>query len=312
MFAGDNIKTENSNMNRLKFIILIVLSTALMGSAFSVIKMGDMYASPLMFAAIRFILAGLLLSFIVGFMRMPHPKHSSEWFYVALIGFFQTTGVFGAIFLSLRTITAGESSILIFVNPILVVLFSAFIGIRYRLLQWFGVIVGFIGVVILIGFHPYYQVGVWIALSGAVFWAITTLLVKRVASFINIWVLTAYQMLIGGILLFFISEIFGHPYVILNFSFVLIVLWLAIMSSIVQFGIWFYLIQKNNPGKVSSFLFLAPLFGVLSGLILLREPVTLQIIIGGFFILLGIFLVNSTESQRTILEKAEVETEGNP
>ena len=74
----------------------------------------------------------------------------------------------------------------------------------------------------------------------------------------------------------------------------------------------FYLIQKNNPGKVSSFLFLAPLFGVLSGLILLREPVTLQIIIGGFFILLGIFLVNSTESQRTILEKAEVETEGNP
>ena len=81
-------------MNRLKFIILIVLTTALMGSAFSVSKMGEVYASPLMFAAIRFILAGLLLAFIVGFMRMPHPKHSSEWFYVAVIGFFQTTGVF--------------------------------------------------------------------------------------------------------------------------------------------------------------------------------------------------------------------------
>jgi drug/metabolite transporter (DMT)-like permease len=288
-----------------------------MGSAFSVIKMGDMYASPLMFAAIRFILAGLLLSLIVGLMRMPHPKHSSEWFYVALIGFFQTTGVFGAIFLSLRTISAGESSILIFVNPILVVLFSAFIGIKYRLIQWIGVVVGFIGVVILIGFHPYYQVGVWIALSGAVFWAITTLLVKRVAGFINIWVLTAYQMLIGGILLLFISEIFGHPHIVFNFSFALIVLWLAIMSSIVQFGIWFYLIQKNNPGKVSSFLFLAPLFGVLSGLILLSEPVTLQMIIGGFFILTGIFLVNRPESRRIsskkteMEEKAEMETEGN-
>jgi probable blue pigment (indigoidine) exporter len=303
-------------MNRLKFIILIVLSTALMGSAFSVIKMGDIYASPLMFAAIRFILAGLLLAFFVGIMRMPHPKHLKEWLAVAVIGLFQTTGVFGAIYLSLRTITAGESSILIFVNPILVVLFSAFIGIRYRWLQWIGIIVGFIGVVILIGFHPYYQVGVWIALFGAAFWAITTLLVKRVSSFINIWVLTAYQMLFGGILLLFISETFGHPYVVFNVSFILIVLWLAVMSSIVQFGIWFYLIQKNDPGKVSSFLFLAPLFGVLSGLILLREPVTLQMIIGGFFILAGIFLVNRPEFRRTILEKtevkAEMETEGNP
>ena len=304
-------------MNRWKFITLIILSTALMGSAFSVIKMGDIYASPLLFAAIRFILAGLLLAFIVRIMRMPHPKHPSEWFKVALIGFFQTTGVFGAIFLSLRTITAGESSILIFVNPILVVLFSAFIGLRYSLLQWIGVIVGFIGVVILIGFHPYYQVGVWIALSGAVFWAITTLLVKRWSSFINIWVLTAYQMLIGGILLLFISEVFGHPYVVFNVSFILIVLWLAIMSSIVQFGIWFYLIQKNDPGKVSSFLFLAPFFGVLSGLILLREPITLEIIIGGLFIFAGIYLVNRRESGKLpALEKAEekakMETEGNP
>ncbi|MHB1692792.1 MAG: DMT family transporter [bacterium] len=212
--------------------------------------------------------------------------------------------------MSLRTITAGESSILIFVSPLLVVLFGTFIGARYRWLQWIGVIVGFIGVVILIGFHPYYQVGVWIALSGALFFAIAILLVKRVSSFINIWVLTAYQMLIGGILLLFTSEIFGHPYVVFNVSFVLIVLWLAIMSSIVQFGIWFYLIQKNNPGKVSSFLFLAPLFGVLSGLILLGEPVTLQIITGGFFILAGIFLVNLPGSRRmTTLEKAEVKAE---
>ncbi|MHB1665732.1 MAG: EamA family transporter [bacterium] len=79
-------------MNRLKFIILIVLSTALMGSAFSVIKMGDIYASPLMFAAIRFILAGLLLAFIVGIARMPHPKHLSEWLAVAVTDFFKPQG----------------------------------------------------------------------------------------------------------------------------------------------------------------------------------------------------------------------------
>ena len=302
-------------MNRLKFIILVILSTALMGSAFSVIKMGDIYATPLLFAAIRFILAGLLLSFIVGVMKMPHPKHLGEWLKVAVIGFFQTTGVFGAIFLSLRTITAGESSILIFISPILIILFSAFIGVKYRLLQWIGVIVGFIGIVILIGLHPDYRSGVWIALSGAIFWALATLLVKRWSSFINIWVLTAYQMLIGGILLLLISEIFGHPHVIFNVSFAIIVLWLAIMSSIVQFGIWFYLIHKNDPGKVSSFLFFGPLFGVLSGLILLHEPITLQMVIGGFFILAGVFLVNRFGFRQPVPKKteeeAEIEMEGN-
>ncbi|MHB8232185.1 MAG: DMT family transporter [bacterium] len=303
-------------MNRWKFIVLIILSTALMGSAFSVIKMGDIYASPLMFAAIRFILAGLLLVFIVGIARMPHPRHLSEWLAVAIIGLFQTTGLFAAIFLSLRTITAGESSILIFVSPLLVVLFGTFIGARYRCLQWIGIVIGFIGIAITIGFHPYYRVGVWIALAGAVSWAIGILLVKR-WSFLNIWVLNAYQMLIGGVVLLAISETFGHPHVVFNVSFALIVLWLAVMSSILQFGIWFYVLQKNDPGKVSSFLFLAPLFGVLSGLILLREPVTLEIIIGGIFIFAGIILVNRPESRRmTPLEKAEVkaeiEMEGNP
>ncbi len=45
----------------------------------------------------------------------------------------------GCIFLSLRTITASESSILTFTNPLLVVIFATiFMKVRYRFYQWIG------------------------------------------------------------------------------------------------------------------------------------------------------------------------------
>src|SRR5690606_6456494 len=71
---------------------------------------------------------------------------------IALIGFFQTAGVMGCIFVSLRTITAGQSSILTFMNPLLVVIFGTlFMKLSYSPRQWFGVILGFIGVFITLG-----------------------------------------------------------------------------------------------------------------------------------------------------------------
>jgi drug/metabolite transporter (DMT)-like permease len=65
------------------------------------------------------------------------------------------------------------------------------------------------------------------------------------------------------------------------------------MSSIVQFAVWYYLLQKSDPGKTSAFLFLAPFFGVLSGWALLGEQIYTSLLIGGLFIIIGIYLVNS-------------------
>lgn len=275
------------------FAVLVIATTFLMGSSFTVGKIGLAYVSPLLLVGLRFTLAGLIMSVFV--RNKPLPKGMSSWSKVFAIGLFQTAGVMGCIFLSLRTITAGESSILTFSNPLMVVVLGTLsLGIRYRVLQWVGAIVGFIGVFVTLGFHLQLTTGTLLGLGAAVSWSIGTILIKLWGSQLNVWVLTAYQMLFGGAILLIMSVLLETPRLSITPVSIAIIFWLAIMASIVQFAIWFYLINEGDPGKTSAFLFLAPFFGVLTGWLLLDEVVNWHVYAGGSLIFLGIFLVNWT------------------
>nr|WP_307191597.1 DMT family transporter [Mesobacillus stamsii] len=283
-------------MHPVLFSVLIMVTTFLMGSSFTVGKIGLTYVSPLLLVGLRFTIAGVLMAIIV--RKKPLPANISDWGRVFTIGLMQTAGVMGAIFLSLRTITAGESSILTFTNPLLVVLMgTVFLRIRYRLLQWIGAGVGFLGVFITLGFHLQLTTGTLLGLGAAVSWSIGTILIKKWGSLFNVWVLTAYQMLFGGLILLVMSLTMENPRLTINMASVSIILWLAIMASIVQFAIWFYLLNQGDPGKTSAFLFLAPFFGVLSGW-MMGEVVEWYVYAGGAFIFTGIFLVNWNFAKR--------------
>jgi len=280
-------------MKNFKFIALLLMTTFLMGSSFAIVKLGLPYASPLLLAALRFIIAGILMAVIVLVLKRPHPATKANWLKILLIGTFQTAGVMGCIFLSLRTITASESSILTFTNPLLVVVLATiFTKARYRSYQWGGVILGLIGVIITMGAQIEWKIGLVFGFLSAVFWAIATLLAKKWGVLFDTWVLSAYQMLFGGLLLLLASLVLEQPYFIVNGHSLIILLWLSIFSSIIQFAGWYYLLQNSDPGKTSAFLFLAPFFGVLTGWILLDEPLQSSLLVGGLFILGGIYLVN--------------------
>lgn len=167
-------------MNRYAFGLLVVLATSLMGSSFAVGKVGLSYVSPLLLVGIRFTLAGAIMALAVTLKNRRLPVITQDWARLLLIGVFQTTAVMGCIFLSMRTIPSGETSILTFVNPLLVVVLGrVFMGLRYRLYQWIGVIVGFAGVFVTLGFHMQFSIGTLLGLGSALAWAIATLLVKK-------------------------------------------------------------------------------------------------------------------------------------
>ncbi|MEC0245606.1 DMT family transporter [Paenibacillus chitinolyticus] len=280
-------------MNPIKFGSLVVTATLLMGSSFAVGKMGLAYVSPLLLVGVRFTLAGALMALWVLGTRRRMPQTAAGWGRIALIGLFQTTGVMACIFLSLRTISAGESSLLTFVNPLLVVLLGTlFLGMKYRWSQWTGVGVGFLGVAVTLGFQLDFKTGTLFGLGSAVCWAAATLLVKRWSASFDIWVMTAFQMLAGGLALLILGLLVEKPLFVLNADSLWIILYLAVLGSIVQFAAWYYLLSRGDPGKTSAFLFLAPFFGVLSGWLLLGETVRSYVYGGGLLILAGIFLVN--------------------
>lgn len=85
-------------MKNYQFIALLVVTTFLMGSSFAIVKLGLPYSSPLLLAALRFILAGIMMAVVVRLFKRPHPTSKREWSKLLMIGAFQTAGVMGCIF----------------------------------------------------------------------------------------------------------------------------------------------------------------------------------------------------------------------
>jgi len=278
-------------MNTFKYAALILITTFIMGIAFPVGKLGLQYAPPFLLMGIRYILAGGLLAVMTA--KRPRPQGGKQWGQAAVIGLFQSAGVMGCVYYSMRWITSSESAIITFMNPLLVIVLGTLLtGAVYRRSQWLGVIVGFIGVVFTFGFHLRLQPGTFICFAGAVCFAAATLLIKRWGFAFDRTVLAAYQMLAGGIALLVLSAAAEKPYWVITAESITIILILAVVCSIIQFTIWFYLLHHGDPAKTSSFLFLAPFFGVLSSWLLLGEQVQWYVGMGGILICAGIFLVN--------------------
>ncbi|MDK8192769.1 EamA family transporter [Paenibacillus sp. UMB7766-LJ446] len=278
-------------MKSLKYTFLIIVTTLIMGTSFPVGKIGMMYAPPFLLMGLRYILAGALLAWII--RKRPLPVGWKHWIQIGVIGLFQSAGVMGCAYYSMNWISSGESAIITFTNPLLVIILSAALyGVSYRFSQWTGVILGFVGVALTFGMHLSLNPGTGIGFGGAISFAVSTLLIKRWGAAHDTFVLTAYQMLAGGVVLLLLSVFTEQPHFIVNTTSIVVLVWLTIFCSIIQFTLWFYLLQNTDPAKTSSFLFLAPLFGLLSSFVLLEEHVGWIVGAGGVMICLGIFLVN--------------------
>nr|WP_279537922.1 EamA family transporter [Paenibacillus turpanensis] len=276
----------------------MIITTFLMGIAFPVGKIGLAFAPPFFLMSIRYLLAGGLLALIV--IKKPRPRGIRQWLQVTLIGLMQTAGVMGCVYYSMNWITSSESAIITFINPLLVIIFGTlFTDAVYRASEWLGVAIGFLGVFLSLGGGLGLHFGTLIAFMGAVLFAAATLLIKRWGASFNSMVLSAYQMLTGGIGLLIMSLLSEQPHFEITATSVLVMTCLVVLCSVLQFSAWFYLLQKGDPGRTSSYLFLAPLFGVLSSWLLLGEQIQWQVWLGGAFICFGIFLVNRQRMNRS-------------
>ncbi|WP_178025066.1 DMT family transporter [uncultured Paenibacillus sp.] len=277
-------------MNIYKYTGLLLLTTFLMGTAYPVAKLGMMHTTPLMLMGIRFLFAGGLLALFSA--KKPQPKGARAWLQIVLLGLFQSVGVMGFTAYSMRWITSGESAIISSTSPLMLLVWGALIGTAYRVRQWIGVAIGFIGVVITFGLHMSLDPGTVFAFAGAVCFTVATLIINRIGPAFDKRVLAAYQMLAGGIVLLIFSFAGEKPAFELNIASGLVIVWMVLFCSIIQFTLWFYLLSHSDPGKTSSFLFLVPIFSVLCSWLLLGEHIDWYVYAGGALTCAGIFLVN--------------------
>lgn len=289
--------------------LLACLCCLLWGSATPAIKIGYEWfgigagdvASRILFAGVRFILAGILTA-IFGSLIAGKPlfPQKSSWGMICKLGLVQT--VFQYIFFYMGlAYTTGVKSAIINGSQTFITIVLACLVFRYEKLtmqKFLGCLIGFAGVIV-INFDPSGLTGGFTfrgegaILIAAIAYALSSALVKNYSQKENPVVLSGYQFIFGGIIMTIVGALMGGKLTGWCFRSILLLLYLALISS-VAYSVWGILLKHNPVGKVAIYSFTNPIFSVLLSFVFLHETSSfgIELVVALGLVCCGIWLVN--------------------
>ncbi len=196
--------------------------------------------------------------------------------------------------------TATRGVLFLYLAPIFVVIGSHWLipGDRFGLSQWFGLILSFAGIVIAFGLptpatNPYQMLGDLMLVGGGAAWAATTLIIKASSlSRISAEKTLLYQLVVSVPLLALGAAVFGEHIDAMPSAVALGAFGYTVLVVSITFATWFVLIVRYSAARLSVFTFLAPLFGVAAGHLVLNDPLTPPFALAVVLVAVGILLVN--------------------
>lgn len=213
---------------------------------------------------------------------------------------FLFTFEFVMLFLALDLTTVARTSVLFYTMPVWVALGAHFLfpGERLSTIRVIGLILCVIGVFVAfserdITGNDVSLLGDILCLTAAIFWAGVALLVRatRLARSSPEMQLL-YQLGVSAIVMLGVAPLFGELVRDLTPQVITLLTLQVLLVVCVGFLTWFWLLKIYPTSDVASFGFLAPLFGVISGWLLLDETISISIILALILVGSGIVLIN--------------------
>ena len=289
------------------------------------IKTGLAYASPLAFGGLRALIAGVVLLTVAASLRSPLWPSPRDVWYLTLLAVAATTLTYGAMFSSPAEMGAGLASVLGNVQPLLVLVLGA-LFLREPLTpgKVMALACGLVGVGLLL--YPSIAappedtamsasnggsvtIGSLLALGASAGAAAGSIMVKRIRVRPGIIALTGWQLMIGSLPLLVAAAlrpnglaIQWHP------TFVVVLLFLALLGTALPTTLWFWLLQSEDAGRLSMFLFLIPVLGLLLGVLAFGEQTGWLEGTGVAIIVFGLVAV-SREKRRSSATARNVRTQ---
>jgi drug/metabolite transporter (DMT)-like permease len=283
------------------FYYAIIGATFCMGTSFVASKILLQTIPPFTLVGWRFMLASLATLPLIFLLKQRFQGISiKNCQQIAVIGLLQTGGTMGLLFLSMLYISASAAAVLLFTNPLWVAALSPFIlKEKIRPIQYLGLFLGFLGVILLIGFksNGLEMRGNFLGLASALCWASATLFAKHQQLKVPPFILSFGQMFVGGIVLVGLSFFSKETYNVATASHAdwFWFAWLVLPSSVGSFGLWYVALSRGGALRASSFLFLTPLFTVITSVLVLKTTVSLQQFIGALLVGIALYVVNRVE-----------------
>lgn len=283
---------------------MAVIACLLWSSAFAGIKIGLQYTTPLHFAGIRFLLAGLL---VLPFCGHPRIFLGLLWRYfpvILTVAFFQTTLLYTFFYLGLNLLPGAVAAIIIGTQPLMIAMVAHFSSRAERMTMRKAISIGLgvLGVTIIafdrgdLSVHGGIQlVGMGLLLLSNLSAAMSNLMVAKRTREIPPLVLNSAQLILGGMLLLVLSVVAESGSVgVYPAEYYISLAWLSCLSA-AALSIWFKLLKKEGVlvSDVNIWKFLIPLSGAcLSWLLIEGESPDPASISGMCIIALALTVLN--------------------
>lgn len=289
----------------------------LWGSAFPVIKIGyallgvqsDDYMSQILFAGIRFTLAGLL-TLLFGSIASKSVLgiNKSRLQKASVLALFQTVLQYIFFYIGLAGTTGTKGSILNSVSVFFSVIIASLILKQERLTvnKMIGCAAGFAGVVIInlsggaadmtMSFK-----GEGFIILSSLSYAVSSVLIKRYSQSENPVALSGYQFALGGAVMTVTGLLFGGRLHFDSIRAALLLVYLSLLSA-VAYTLWGILLKYNPVSRVTVFGFMTPIFGCILSALLLKENLAdsgIKTIFALALVCVGIFLVNKEKKHES-------------
>ncbi|MBN8281243.1 MAG: DMT family transporter [Gammaproteobacteria bacterium] len=276
-------------------ILQILAMAAVWGGSFLFLRIATPEFGPVPLIAIRVALSALCLLPVVAWrpdLRAEFRRNAGKLF---VLGITNAALPFPLFAYSTLFVTAGFASIINATAPLFAALVAG-VWLRDRITPggFLGLLIGFGGVVLLVGGLPESRPGAHLAIAGSLFaafmYGVSASFVKRHLSGVNTWVTTIGSFGFAALLLAPLA-VLAWPAVPPSPKAWLTVLVLAVACTAIPNIYYFRLLLRVGPGKAMSVAFLIPVFGILWGALVLGEQVTAGMLGGGAVVLLGTALV---------------------
>lgn len=283
----------------MKIIVWLILCL-IWGTTWLFIKVGLEDLPPLSFASIRFIIALIVVGFIIFIKKIPLPQNKSQWKLLAITGILQFSINYSLVFWSELYISSGLAAVLQAMIPVFGLVLAA-IYLPEERITWLKITALAIGITgVAIVFIEQLQVNSFMAFAGSVgivagafTAAYASILIKAKGGSMHPATLVFGQMLCGILPIIIIALVKeGNPFRY-NYSWTTIIsiLYLSILGTVLTFWLYYWLLDKIESTKAMTIALVTPLIAVICGSIFLGEKLLPQTLIGGFLILASVGLI---------------------
>jgi len=303
-------------MNKKAVFLIAMIPCTLWASVFPVVKLlfieldiTSNTSSKMALAGMRFFTAGvlILLTSIILNKKLPIPK-KSDIGNVVLVGLFQTGGLYGLYYFSIAFVAGVKASIIsqggIFY---MIILAYFFLGEKVKRQHMIGIFFGLIGIAVLnlnglsdtATLFSFTLKGEGLLLLSGLFGSIGQILAKKRCNMVPPLILNGWQMTFGGGLLLIIGVVMNDGLVTLTSPFSIFLMLYSIMVAAVGFTVWYILLQKVSINDIVPIRLTIPVLGsIFSAIFLAGENLTLNIILGLVFVVLGMYVITFSNKDK--------------